>query len=158
MPPLSLTLALVAITALAACTGAPASPSASPAAPAGSTAAATPTVTTSAAPSATPTAEPSAAASPSDMDHGSMGDDPIEVTIVDFAFEPADIEAAVGQTVRWTNEGGQPHNIRSEDASITSPIVLREPFEWLAEGDAGTTYNYVCGIHPAMTGTITIVE
>lgn len=68
------------------------------------------------------------------------------------------IEVEVGQVVRWTNEGGQPHNVKGVDGSISSAIILREPFEWTAVGATTTEIAYVCGIHPSMTGTISIVE
>ena len=64
----------------------------------------------------------------------------------------------MGQTVRWTNEGGQPHTVRSADGSISSAIVLRDPFEWTAIGEENTSIAYVCSIHPSMTGMITVTE
>jgi hypothetical protein len=48
--------------------------------------------------------------------------------------------------------------VKSKDGTISSAIILREPFEWTAVGPANAEIDYVCGIHPAMTGTITIVE
>lgn len=165
---LTVTLAsLVAALAVAGCSGGaasgrPAEPStpaptmpamsATPASPASPTSPASP-----ASPAPSDASVPSASSVPAaGMDHGSMS--PIEVTIVDFAFEPAEIEVAAGQTVVWTNEGGQPHTVRSEDGQISSAIILAEPFRWTAEGEPGTSIPYVCGIHPAMTGTITITE
>lgn len=166
MRPLSITLlSLVAAVAIGACSAV--APAASPAASATSlatdaAASASPSQPATEAPAtrapatASPTASPATASPEPTMDHAAMT--PVDVTMVDFAFEPATVQVAVGQTVRWTNEGGQPHTVKSDDGTIASPIVLREPFEWTAEGDAGTSIAYICGIHPSMKGTIEITR
>ncbi len=182
MRPLSITLlSLVAAVAIGACSAV--APAASPAASATSlatdaAASASPSQPATEAPateapateapatrapaSEAPASEAPASEAPASeapeptMDHAAMT--PVDVTIVDFAFEPATVQVAVGQTVRWTNEGGQPHTVKSDDGTIASPIVLREPFEWTAEGDAGTSIAYICGIHPSMRGTIEITR
>jgi len=167
MRPLSITLlSLVAAVAIGACSAV--APAASPAASATSlatdaAASASPSQPATEAPATrAPATEAPASEAPASeapeptMDHAAMT--PVDVTIVDFAFEPATVQVAVGQTVRWTNEGGQPHTVKSDDGTIASPIVLREPFEWTAEGDAGTSIAYICGIHPSMKGTIEITR
>ena len=177
MRPLSITLlSLVAAVAIGACSAV--APAASPAASATSlatdaAASASPSQPATEAPAteapateapateapatqAPATQAPASEAPEPTMDHAAMT--PVDVTIVDFAFEPATVQVAVGQTVRWTNEGGQPHTVKSDDGTIASPIVLREPFEWTAEGDAGTSIAYICGIHPSMKGTIEITR
>jgi plastocyanin len=79
-----------------------------------------------------------------------------EVEIRDFVFGPAELSADVGATVTWTNRDEAAHTVRG-DAMV--PAMSGE----LAQGDSYTftfdapgTYEYVCTIHPSMTGTIVI--
>jgi plastocyanin len=85
-------------------------------------------------------------------------DHPVEVVIEDFAFNPATAEARVGQRIQWSNNDGEPHTVRSEDGEISSAIIVGEPFEWTVTGTPGTEIAYICSIHPAMTGTVSIVD
>jgi plastocyanin len=80
-----------------------------------------------------------------------------EVTIADFAFAPADIEVAVGDTVTWTNEDSAPHTATADDDSFDTGQ--------LGQGDSGEAtfdeageFAYACSIHPDMTGTVTVSE
>ena len=159
--PRILTLALGASLALGACSASPAATgagtqsSARPSAAASVAPAASATKSAEASPStAKATASPpaSAAASPSAAAAG----DTVEVVIRSFEFQPPAVEVAVGQTVSWTNEDSEPHTVRSEDGSISSPIISGEPFTWTAEGEPGTEISYICSIHPKMKGTVTI--
>jgi plastocyanin len=108
------------------------------------------------APPASSAAPPSTAASEAAADCESSTDAAaVDVAIAGFAFEPDPVTAAVGDVITWTNEDSQPHSAVVGDAGCET--------ETLAQGDAGSlvfnapgTYSYVCGIHPAMTGTIEI--
>ncbi len=169
MRPLAVpTLALLAAVAIAACSAVD-----PPTVPGSSASAGSSTGASASAPSARAVTPPPSASSPapetsspgaaspgasgaSGSHHGSSS--PVGVTMVDFAFEPAAVEVGAGQTVRWTNEGSQPHSVKTDDGSISSPLVVGEPFEWTAEGAAGTEIAYFCGVHPSMTGSITITE
>lgn len=79
----------------------------------------------------------------------------VSVAIADFAFNPADITATVGQTVTFTNNDSAPHTATLDDDSCTT--------ENLNEGDSGGltfsaagTYPFHCNVHPNMKGTITV--
>jgi plastocyanin len=77
------------------------------------------------------------------------------VEIVDFAFEPAVAQVAVGGTVTWTNTGAAPHTVLAEwaDSGILDPGATFE-FTFDQEGK----FDYQCGLHPAMTGSIEVVS
>lgn len=158
--PKVLTLALGASLVLGACsatpaatgTGTPATPSVAASLAPSPTASAS----TSSSPSDTATTSASPAASTAPSSSAAAAEDPVEVVIRGFEFEPAAVEVAAGQTVSWTNEDGEPHTVRSEDGSISSPIISGEPFTWTAEGEPGTEISYICSIHPKMKGTVTI--
>ena len=84
------------------------------------------------------------------------------VTIVDFAFQPADLAVKVGDTVTWTNAGNAPHTVKWDVA----PAQGSQASDPLAKGgtpyqrtfDAPGTFTYVCGIHGSMKGSITVTE
>ncbi len=55
----------------------------------------------------------------------------------------------------WTNEDGAAHRIKSDDDSFNSEDLGQgDTFEHTF--DAAGTFDYVCGIHPSMTGSITV--
>lgn len=78
------------------------------------------------------------------------------VTIADFAFDPAAASVAAGQALVFTNTDGTAHQI----ASATSDLLVSDPLEqgdeFTVTFDTPDTYDYFCGIHPSMTGTIEV--
>ena len=76
------------------------------------------------------------------------------VTVDDFSFTPETTEVSTGEEVTWTvAEGSSPHTVKFDD----------EESKELAAGDTySRTFDkageqkYVCGIHPQMTGTVTV--
>ena len=91
-----------------------------------------------------------------DESSAQAGDAPttLEIDIVDFAFEPEVATIAVGGTVTWTNAGQAPHTVLGAfaDSDIMDPSVS---FDWTF--DEPGTFEYQCGLHPAMIGTIEVV-
>lgn len=77
------------------------------------------------------------------------------VSIIDFAFEPAALNVSVGTTVTWVNDGQQPHTVDWEDDEPESPDLATGDEYERTFATAGT-FNYVCGIHPQMTGSVTV--
>jgi plastocyanin len=84
--------------------------------------------------------------------------EPGEVLVVDNEFEPEDVEVAVGDTVTWRFEGSARHNVTptgdGREDWEASPTKKDGTFEQTFE-NAGT-YDYVCTLHPGMTGTVTV--
>jgi plastocyanin len=80
---------------------------------------------------------------------------PSRVVIADFTFAPADLSVPAGTTVTWTNGDPFPHSVVAADGSFTS-VDIEAGAQFTFTFDAAGTYDYVCGIHPAMTGTITV--
>jgi len=80
----------------------------------------------------------------------------MEISIVDFNFDPAEMEVPVGTTVRWTNNDSFDHNVNADDGTFESETLGGgDTFEFTFE-TAGT-FSYICGIHPSMQGMITVV-
>lgn len=77
------------------------------------------------------------------------------VNIKDFAFAPTATTVTVGTTVHWKNFDGEPHTVRSVDASFRSdPLDQNDSYS--VKFDKPGTYKYVCSIHPQMVGTIVV--
>ena len=77
------------------------------------------------------------------------------VTIADFEFGAGPLEVPAGTTVEWINNDAVGHSIVAEDGSFQSPDIAsgqRFSFTFTEPG----TYDYRCGIHPTMRGTIVV--
>jgi plastocyanin len=99
-------------------------------------------------------ADPAEATTADDAAPGSAA----QVAILDddgLRFEPADVTVAVGDAVTWTHEGGLPHTVTAADGAFDSGnLASGDTFEFTAEEPG--TLDYVCSIHPQMTGTVTV--
>ncbi len=75
--------------------------------------------------------------------------------IADFTFDPADVSVAAGTAVTWTNDDGAAHRIKANDDSFESEDLAQgDTFEHTF--DTAGTFDYICAIHPQMTGTVTV--
>jgi len=98
----------------------------------------------------TPPASESTAAS---QDVSAVSADTAAVSIKDFAFNPETLTVKAGTTVIWTNNDSAAHDIKIAD--ITSPMMATgETFEY--KFDSPGTYEYSCGVHPSMKGTVIV--
>jgi len=127
-------LALLALSACASSTGGTAAPAAS-------------------APSAAPAASAPAAGGGgcSTSSEGAA----VTVNIQNFAFDPPEVTAAVGETIGWTNADSAPHTATPDDGACDTGNIAQNATAGLVF-DAAGTYTYHCNVHPNMTGTITI--
>ena len=77
------------------------------------------------------------------------------VELSHFMFTPSTIRVAVGATVRWHNQDGEPHTVVSVDGLFRSGALDQDDafaYTFKAPG----SYRYVCSIHPQMVGTIVV--
>jgi plastocyanin len=78
-----------------------------------------------------------------------------QVSIQNMQFDPDNVGAATGDTVRWTNTMGMQHTVTADDGSFDSgPIAQGETFSQVF--NAAGSVGYHCEIHPQMTGTIIV--
>lgn len=84
---------------------------------------------------------------------GNSGGGAASVTIKDFAFSPAALEIAVGDSVTWTNEDSAPHTVTGDGGIDSGNLAQGKSFTHTFES-AGA-FAYRCSIHPNMTGTVT---
>jgi plastocyanin len=79
------------------------------------------------------------------------------VKIENFAFEPKELDIAVGTTVTWSNADDVPHTATSKDepsAFDSGALDTDEKFSFTFS-KAGT-FAYYCKVHPHMTGVVVV--
>ena len=82
----------------------------------------------------------------------------VDVTIAGFQFNDGEpLTVAVGTEVVWTNEDSMDHSVEFDEATgiPTSPDLAQGDTYSFTFTEPGT-YEYICGIHPRMTGTIVV--
>ena len=78
------------------------------------------------------------------------------VTIDNFTFNPATITISPGTRVVWLNRDDIPHLVVGrDDKSIKSPPLDTGSSYAFTFAHPGT-YEYFCGIHPMMQGTVLV--
>jgi len=77
------------------------------------------------------------------------------VVISNFAFSPDSLTIQKGTTVVWKNEDNVTHTINSDIGHVASEDILPGE-EYEHTFNVPGTYNYHCGIHPSMKGTIIV--
>jgi plastocyanin len=79
------------------------------------------------------------------------------VSISNFAFVPATLTVPVGTTVTWTNQDQEPHTIAAKDGSFHSAgLDTHGTYSYTFHTAGG--YDYICSIHPFMTGTVVVTK
>jgi plastocyanin len=77
------------------------------------------------------------------------------VQIAGFAFAPASVTVNVGESVTWThNDGGVPHSVAFSGGPVSPNLT--QGGTYVRTFDSAGTFSYQCGIHPAMTGSVTV--
>lgn len=77
----------------------------------------------------------------------------VQVLIKDFKFRPDTITINKGDVVTWTHPGPASHTVKFADSE--SPILKNGATYSKTFNQAGT-FNYQCGIHPYMKGTVIV--
>jgi plastocyanin len=80
----------------------------------------------------------------------------VAATIANFAFSPATITAKVGDVVTWTNNDSTAHTATlTSEASCDTGNIAAGATGSIQFNTAGS-YDYMCKIHPNMTGKIEV--
>jgi len=73
-----------------------------------------------------------------------------------FEFFPAEVDAAVGDTIVWVNKDVVPHTATAGDGAWDSGLMeTDDEFSLVVEADTSTG-DYVCTFHPNMVGAISV--
>jgi plastocyanin len=78
-----------------------------------------------------------------------------DVNITGFAFGPAKVSVDAGKPVTWLNGDESPHQIAIAGTKERSPILTKGQSAAMTFATAGT-YEYACGLHPNMKGTVEV--
>ena len=79
----------------------------------------------------------------------------IDVSINNFAFNPASVTISTGDTIRWTNKDSATHTVKGSSFESGS-LAQGDTYEFTFTEPGA--YDYTCSIHPSMKGTVTVVE
>jgi plastocyanin len=79
----------------------------------------------------------------------------VAVTMGDYFFRPRDVAVSAGDSVRWNNVGRVPEGHTATGEGFDSG-VLEEGESFTHRFTREGTFDYVCTLHPAMTGTVTV--
>jgi plastocyanin len=82
-------------------------------------------------------------------------DDAAQIKIDNFTFGPAKLVVAKGTAVTWTNQDDIPHSIVLTALGAHSKALDTDKTFTYQFEKAGT-FAYVCGLHPAMHGTVVV--
>ncbi len=81
---------------------------------------------------------------------------PDRVAIADFRFGPEKLVVAKGQYVTWTNTDDSPHQVTiAGEGGARTPVILKGQSQAFKFTEAGT-FDYICGLHPAMKGKVEV--
>jgi plastocyanin len=79
------------------------------------------------------------------------------ITIADFAFDPNCLTASASQGITIVNQDDADHTFTIPDTQIDVPIAAGETFNGEPRAVEPGTYDFLCTIHPTMTGQVTVV-
>lgn len=106
----------------------------------------------SASPATTAAPSPTTAA-PDDNGGGSAGS--TQAKIENFAFDPKQITAKVGETVTWKNDDSTAHTVTADDGSFDSGNLATDK-TFSHKFDKPGTYSYHCSLHSSMVATVVV--
>jgi plastocyanin len=111
-----------------------------------SSSASTPAASAPATSTAAPAAAPAAAAGT------------VAVSMKNIQFVPKSVTAKVGQTVKWTNDDAVDHNVTATSGETFKSSNFAQGATYVHKLTKAGTIQYVCTIHPGMTGTIVVTK
>lgn len=75
------------------------------------------------------------------------------IVMQNFAFNPAQISVSVGETVTWENKDAVTHIVVGSGWG-SGDLGLGGTYN--RKFDTAGTFSFSCGIHPFMTGSVTV--
>lgn len=77
------------------------------------------------------------------------------LSIIDFAFSSQVLTVDAGTKVTWINTDNSPHSLMSKENLFLSAVMMQgDSFSYIYPEPG--IYNYYCGIHTDMVGTILV--
>src|SRR2546425_9764814 len=78
------------------------------------------------------------------------------VTIVSFAYQPADVSISLNERVTWFNQSGDTHTVTSDTQTFDSGSIPPYGGGYQLLFQRSGTFPYHCSIHPQMRGTVRV--
>jgi len=78
----------------------------------------------------------------------------MDVKIDNFTFGPQKVTVKVGDTVTWTNEDDIPHLVVSIGHYRSQALDTGDKYSFTFTTPG--TFQYFCGLHPQMQGTVVV--
>src|SRR5215207_4645230 len=82
--------------------------------------------------------------------------DAVVIKMVDIKFDPEKATAKVGQEICWPNEDEVEHDVSAESGADFKSDLYGKGETFTAKVDQAGTVQYVCTVHPGMTGSIEV--
>jgi alcohol dehydrogenase (cytochrome c) len=79
-----------------------------------------------------------------------------EIKIDDYTYAPLRITVTAGTTVKFTNNGAQPHNATSSDGGGFDTGLLAKGETAAVTFNRPGSYTYICTPHPSMIGQVIV--
>jgi plastocyanin len=80
----------------------------------------------------------------------------IDVSLQNIAFNPAAVQATVGQTIVWTNKDSVDHNVTATSGATFKSKDFGQGQTYSQKMTKPGVISYVCTIHAGMTGKIVV--
>jgi plastocyanin len=87
---------------------------------------------------------------------GDGGGNVVTIHMKDIQFDPKEVTVKAGQTVRWVNDDDVEHNAVARSGAEFKSELFGKGETYETKVDQAGTVAYVCTVHPAMTGTLTV--
>lgn len=87
---------------------------------------------------------------------GNVGRKGHEVGMTASSFSPAALSIGRGEAVVWRNDDAVSHDVAWSDPAVGDSGLIGPGELWVQVFDQAGSFEYHCGPHPGMTGTITV--
>ena len=87
---------------------------------------------------------------------GKCASDAVVIRMADIKFDPQEATARAGQEICWTNEDEVEHDVVAESGSTFKSELFGQGEAFTATVDKPGRVEYICTIHPGMTGSIEV--
>lgn len=82
--------------------------------------------------------------------------DVVTIHMKNIEFDPKDATVKAGQTVRWVNDDDVQHDAVAKSGADFKSELFGKGESFDTKLDKAGKIDYVCTIHPNMTGTLTV--
>ncbi len=80
------------------------------------------------------------------------------IDIINFVYEPVELNIKVGESVMWTNQDSARHTVTSDSGNELDSALLSKGDSYSHTFTEAGTYAYHCTPHPYMQAKIIVIE